>query len=474
MAIRLYNTLTRKKEEFKPVNPPQVTFYVCGPTVYDFIHIGNARVFIVFDVIRRYLQYRGYRVTMVQNYTDIDDKMINRAREQGITVPELAQRFIEAYREDAAALRVRPADVQPRATEHIEQIIALIKKLEERGYAYASEGDVYFDTGRFEPYGQLSQQKQEELLAGARVEPGEKKKHPLDFALWKQMKPGEPSWESPWGAGRPGWHIECSAMSMHYLGLPLDIHAGGTDLIFPHHENEIAQSQAAYDRPLANYWLHAGYLNIEQQKMSKSLGNVLTVRQLLEEFNPLDFRFFILSAHYRSPLNFSRDLLLQARSGRERLQELADNLSRALPASRRDTEEGGDQLRQSIAAARERFIEAMDDDFNTAGALAALFELAREANIYLNGDHPHSRKLLEECLAFYGETNALFDILELREPDELEELDEELRQMIARREEARRRKDWATADRIREELLARGIILEDTPHGVRWKRKPLS
>ncbi|HPZ65682.1 MAG TPA: cysteine--tRNA ligase, partial [Bacillota bacterium] len=247
MAIRLYNTLTRKKEEFKPVNPPQVTFYVCGPTVYDFIHIGNARVFIVFDVIRRYLQYRGYRVTMVQNYTDIDDKMINRAREQGITVPELAQRFIEAYREDAAALRVRPADVQPRATEHIEQIIALIKKLEERGYAYASEGDVYFDTGRFEPYGQLSQQKQEELLAGARVEPGEKKKHPLDFALWKQMKPGEPSWESPWGAGRPGWHIECSAMSMHYLGLPLDIHAGGTDLIFPHHENEIAQSQAAYD-----------------------------------------------------------------------------------------------------------------------------------------------------------------------------------------------------------------------------------
>ncbi|HPU02124.1 MAG: cysteine--tRNA ligase [Firmicutes bacterium] len=474
MALRIYNTLTHRKEEFEPLNPPAVTMYVCGPTVYDYIHIGNARVFIVFDVIRRYLNYRGYRVKMVQNYTDIDDKMIRRAAEEGISVPELAERFIAAYKEDAARLRVRPADVQPRATEHIGPIIGLIRRLEKRGLAYVSGGDVYFDTGAFPGYGQLSHQSPEELVAGARVEPGERKRKPLDFALWKGRKPGEPAWDSPWGEGRPGWHIECSAMAMRYLGESIDIHAGGADLIFPHHENEIAQSSGATGKPFARYWLHAGYLNIDRQKMSKSLGNVLTVRQLLEEFNPLDFRFFILSAHYRSPLNFSRDLLLQARSGRERLQELADNLSRALPASRRDTEEGGDQLRQSIAAARERFIEAMDDDFNTAGALAALFELAREANIYLNGDHPHSRKLLEECLAFYGETNALFDILELREPDELEELDEELRQMIARREEARRRKDWATADRIREELLARGIILEDTPHGVRWKRKPLS
>ena len=466
MAIRLYNTLTRKKEEFKPVNPPQVTFYVCGPTVYDFIHIGNARVFIVFDVIRRYLQYRGYRVTMVQNYTDIDDKMINRAREQGITVPELAQRFIEAYREDAAALRVRPADVQPRATEHIEQIIALIKKLEERGYAYASEGDVYFDTGRFEPYGQLSQQKQEELLAGARVEPGEKKKHPLDFALWKQMKPGEPSWESPWGAGRPGWHIECSAMSMHYLGLPLDIHAGGTDLIFPHHENEIAQSQAAYDRPLANYWLHAGYLNIEQQKMSKSLGNVLPVRHLLEEYDPLDLRFFLLSAHYRKPLNFSRELIRQARSGRERLQEFLENLQDALEKGEGGGEPG--RLGAALEKARERFLQAMDDDFNTADGIAALFELAREGNSYLKENYPYDAGLLEDVLSFYREVNEILEIVAL---DTREALAEEIREAIRQREEARRRKDWATADRIREELLEKGIILEDTPHGVRWKRR---
>ncbi|MGB4214510.1 MAG: cysteine--tRNA ligase [Dethiobacteria bacterium] len=468
MTLRLYNTLTRRKEEFKPLHPPAVTFYVCGPTVYDYIHIGNARVFIVFDVIRRYLNYRGYRVKMAQNYTDIDDKMIRRAAEEGLSVSELADKFIAAYEEDAARLRIRPAELQPRATEHIGPIIKLISRLEERGLAYVSGGDVYFDTGAFKGYGQLSHQALEELIAGARVEPGERKREPLDFALWKSRKPGEPAWDSPWGKGRPGWHIECSSMAMHYLGETIDLHAGGADLIFPHHENEVAQSTGATGKTFARYWLHAGYLNIDQQKMSKSLGNVLTVRGLLENFNPLDFRFFILSAHYRSPLSFSRDLLLQARSGRERLQELADNLYRALAGSRREAPDGGEKLYSAIKAARDRFIEAMDDDFNTAGAIAVLFELAREANIYLNREHPHNRKLLEQLLALYGEANEIFDILDLRQPDSL---DEELRQMIARREEARRKKDWATADRIRDELQAQGIILEDTPHGVRWKRK---
>jgi cysteinyl-tRNA synthetase len=468
VTLRLYNTLTRRKEEFKPLHPPAVTFYVCGPTVYDYIHIGNARVFIIFDVIRRYLNYRGYRVKMAQNYTDIDDKMIRRAAEEGLSVSELADKFIAAYEEDAARLRIRPAELQPRATEHIGPIIKLISRLEERGLAYVSGGDVYFDTGAFKGYGQLSHQALEELIAGARVEPGERKREPLDFALWKSRKPGEPAWDSPWGKGRPGWHIECSSMAMHYLGETIDLHAGGADLIFPHHENEVAQSTGATGKTFARYWLHAGYLNIDQQKMSKSLGNVLTVRGLLENFNPLDFRFFILSAHYRSPLSFSRDLLLQARSGRERLQELADNLYRALAGSRREAPDGGEKLYSAIKAARDRFIEAMDDDFNTAGAIAVLFELAREANIYLNREHPHNRKLLEQLLALYGEANEIFDILDLRQPDSL---DEELRQMIARREEARRKKDWATADRIRDELQAQGIILEDTPHGVRWKRK---
>lgn len=467
MALKLYNTLTRRKEEFKPLNPPAVTFYVCGPTVYDYIHIGNARVFIVFDVIRRYLNYRGYRVKLVQNYTDIDDKMIRRAAEEGLSVSELADKFIDAYETDTARLRIRPADLQPRATEHIEPIIELIRRLEERGLAYVSGGDVYFDAGAFHGYGKLSHQAPADLLAGARVEPGERKKEPLDFALWKGRKPGEPAWESSWGEGRPGWHIECSSMAMHYLGETIDLHAGGADLIFPHHENEIAQSTGATGKTFVRYWIHAGYLNIEEQKMSKSLGNVLTVRRLLDEYNPLDLRFFIMSAHYRSPLNFSRKLIGQARSGRERLQEFADNLYRALPGSVQEAPERGEKLSSIIAAARDRFIEAMDDDFNTAGAIGVLFELAREGNIYLQKG-PYHRNLLERLLTFYREANELLDILEMRQPASL---DEELRRMIARREEVRQKKDWATADRIRDELQAQGIILEDTPHGVRWKRK---
>jgi cysteinyl-tRNA synthetase len=468
VALKLYNTLTRRKEEFRPVNPPQVKFYVCGPTVYDYIHLGNARVFIVFDVIRRYLQHRGYRVMLVQNYTDIDDKMIQRAAEQGFTVPELAERFIDAYEADVRALKVKPADIQPRATGHIPQIIALIGRLVEKRAAYPSGGDVYFDTAGYENYGALSHQKREELLAGARVDPGEKKRNPLDFVLWKQKKPGEPAWDSPWGAGRPGWHIECSAMAMHYLSETIDLHAGGADLIFPHHENEIAQSTAATGSPFARYWLHAGYLNIDDAKMSKSLGNVLTVRELVKEHHPLDLRFLILSAHYRSPLNFNSELVEASRSGRQRLQEMVDNLNRALPGAGAASAAAESRLQAALEQARFRFTEAMDDDFNTAGAVAVLFELGRDCNIYLKEGYPYQRGLLEKAIGFYREANKILDILEMENPGELEH---DIREAIARREKARCRKDWTEADRIRDALLARGVILEDTPYGTRWKKK---
>jgi cysteinyl-tRNA synthetase len=468
VAIKIYNTLTRSKEELVPGAPPLVTFYVCGPTVYDYIHIGNARVFIIFDVVRRYLQYRGYNVKLVQNYTDIDDKMINRANEQGITVAELAERFIQAYEEDVATLRVRPADLKPRATEHIPQIIELIGKLLDNSYAYVSEGDVYYDTARYADYGKLSQQKQDELVAGARVEPGEKKRSPLDFALWKQKKEGEPFWQSPWGEGRPGWHIECSAMSTHYMNDTLDIHAGGADLIFPHHENEIAQTWGAEGRPLARYWMHAGYLNIEAQKMSKSLGNVRTVRELVEQHDPLDLRFLILSAHYRSPLNFSTDLVAQSRSGRQRLQEMIDNLITAVNDAAMQQDPAEKKMNFALNDAAERFTTAMDDDFNTADALGVVFDLARSCNIYLKEGYPYNRELLQKTIDFYGDFNDIFEVLNLSGP---QALNTEISELIAERDLARSAKDWTTSDRIRDELAARGIVLEDTPHGTRWKRK---
>jgi cysteinyl-tRNA synthetase len=468
VAIKIYNTLTRRKDELNPGAPPLVTFYVCGPTVYDYIHIGNARVFIIFDVVRRYLKYRGYDVKLVQNYTDIDDKMINRANEQGITVPELAARFIRAFEEDVAALHIRPADVKPRATEHINEIIELIERLLENGYAYISDGDVYYDTSRFEDYGKLSQQKQDELLAGARVEPGEKKRSPLDFVLWKQKKEGEPSWESPWGEGRPGWHIECSAMSTHFMNDTLDIHAGGADLIFPHHENEIAQTWGADGRPLSRYWMHAGYLNIEDQKMSKSLGNVRTVRELIAEHDPLDLRFLILSAHYRSPLNFSAELVAQSRAGRQRMQEMITNLLSVIDDAADSVGEQEEKLQAALKEAAARFVEAMDDDFNTADGLGVLFDLARSCNIYLKEAYPYNSELLGKTLQFYSDVNDIFDILDISKP---EELDAEINALIKERDQARADKDWAKADRLRDELTAKGIILEDTPHGTRWKRK---
>jgi len=464
--IRLYNTLTKSKEPLMPVKEGKIGIYACGPTVYDYFHIGNARVFIIFDVLRRYLAYRGFDVTFVQNFTDIDDKMIKRANEMGISVNELAERFIDAYKEDTASLGILPADHHPRATEHIPQIIRLIEKLMEKNLAYEIDGDVYFHVDAFPGYGGLSQQDLNELDLGSRVGIDHRKKHPMDFALWKSVKPGEPSWESPWGLGRPGWHIECSAMSMQYLGSTIDIHAGGQDLIFPHHENEIAQSEGASGQPFARHWVHVGYLNIDQEKMSKSLGNVLTIRELRKKTDPMALRFFMLSAHYRTPVNFSGEYLEQAIKAQERLNTVIYNLKDALtraPEGGSDHDE--DALLSSLQDSRVRFLEVMDDDFNTAEGLAVLFELARKTNIYLNRPEGQKKNILEPILSFFGEIDSIFDYIK----KDTTILEKEIEELIAKREECRRSKDWASADAIREELKEKGILLEDTPQGVRWK-----
>ncbi len=465
--IKLYNTLTRKKDPLIPVQEGKVGLYACGPTVYDYFHIGNARVFILFDVFRRYLQYRGYDVTYVQNYTDIDDKMINRAAELGITVAELAEGFIQAYEEDAAAIGVKPADHQPKATAYIPQIIRIIEQLLEKDMAYEVDGDVYFQVESFPDYGKLSHQNLEELELGSRVEIDARKKHPMDFALWKKEKPGEPSWESPWGRGRPGWHIECSAMSMEYLGETIDIHAGGQDLIFPHHENEIAQSEGATGKPFARYWVHAGYLNINQEKMSKSLGNFRTVRELRQKVDPMVLRFFMLSAHYRNPINFSEEQIQQASKALERLNTAFFNLQdRMRKVGEGEPDEIEQTLLRKLEEAKQRFIETMDDDFNTAEALAVLFDLARETNTYLNRTEGQKTNVIRSILDFFRETNEIFGYMETADYSDLES---EIQKMIDQREEARKVKNWALADGIRDQLRERGIILEDTPQGVRWK-----
>lgn len=468
MSIKLFNTATRRKEEFIPLKGNQVGFYVCGPTVYDYFHIGNARVFIIFDVIRRYMKYRGYDVTFVQNFTDVEDKMIKRANEMGITMEELADMFIDAYLEDAEALGIEKADEHPRATHHMEEIIQLIDKLMEKGLAYQVEGNVYFDTAAFPQYGRLSQQNLEELESGSRIEVDERKKNPLDFALWKGAKEGEPYWESPWGKGRPGWHIECSAMSMKYLGETLDIHAGGPDLVFPHHENETAQSQGATGKPFSRYWMHVGYLNIDKQKMSKSLGNILTVREMRKKVDPQVVRFFMLSAHYRSPINFNFELLEQAKGGLDRLTTLLSSLEESLErAGEQPLEEKDLKMMGAVDEYRNKFIESMDDDFNTADALAALFELTREANIYIKEEKINSR-VIDKILGNFRE---LGSVLGLFAQQKKETLEPQIEEMIQNRQDARKNKDWATADSIRDQLLSQGIVLEDTPQGVRWKRK---
>lgn len=467
MTIRVFNTISRKKEELVPVQANKVGIYACGPTVYDYFHIGNARIFIVFDVIRRYLRYRGYDVTFVQNFTDIDDKMIKRAAELGITVPQLADRFIQAYFEDVEALGVEKADVHPKATEHIPEMVELIEKLMEKGMAYDVDGDVYFHTPAFPSYGELSRQPLDELVSGARVDLDERKKHPLDFALWKKQKPGEPAWDSPWGKGRPGWHIECSVMSTKYLGDTLDIHAGGPDLIFPHHENEKAQSEGATGKPFAKYWLHAGYLNIDQKKMSKSLGNFMTVREICKHVEPEVIRFFMLSAHYRNPINYSSDLLQQAKSGLARLNNVVYNLRDLAAKLPSDAAASPKELLAQLEEYRSRFVGAMDDDFNTADGLAVIFELARDTNAYLKDPAP-SREVVEKSLQFFEEVGDILGFFSVRGD---KELDARVNELIAKRQQARQEKDWSMADAIRDELNALGIVLEDTPQGIRWRKK---
>jgi cysteinyl-tRNA synthetase len=463
--MKLYNTLTKTKEEFIPLQPGEVRMYSCGPTVYNYFHIGNARPFIIFDVFRRYMEYKGYKVTFVQNFTDIDDKMILRAKEEGITVKELAEKYIEEYFTDADALGIQRADVHPKATEHIDDIIVFIEQLIEKGLAYQAGEDVYYDTAAFEEYGKLSGQNLEDLQLGARIDISDVKKNPMDFVLWKGQKPGEPAWDSPWGPGRPGWHIECSVMSTKYLGETIDIHSGGQDLIFPHHENEIAQSEGVSGKPFARYWLHNGYINIDNRKMSKSLGNFFTVREIAQEFDLEVVRLFMLSSHYRNPINFSRELLEQEQSALDRLYNAKNNLEYLLEdAPVRPVDEAEKQLLDQLPEFVEEFERAMDDDINTADAVGVIFDLVREINTHITGGQ--SAETIRAALDTLKSLTGILGLLTKKRG----KLDSEIEELIEKREQARKDKNWALADSIRDELKEQGIILEDTPQGVRWKR----
>ena len=465
--MQIYNSQTRKKEEFVPLHPGKVGIYACGPTVYNYFHVGNARPFIVFDVLRRYLAHRGYEVTFVQNFTDIDDKMIKRANEEGITVKELGDRFIAEYFKDAQALGIRPATVHPRATEHIGDIIKLVKTLQDKGYAYEVNGDVYFDTKKDSGYGKLSGQNLDDLEAGARIDVDDVKRNPADFALWKAQKPGEPAWDSPWGKGRPGWHIECSAMSMKYLGETFDIHCGGKDLLFPHHENEVAQSECATGKPFARYWMHNGFININNEKMSKSAGNFFTVRDILKEYEAEDVRMFMLSAQYRSPINFSRELIAQAHASLQRLYTARDNLAFLLKnAKAQPLTEAEKALLARVKEAADRFDAAMDDDLNTADAMGALFEIVREANVGLNAES--SKEAVETTLNTLLE---LCDVLGLLAKKPEDGLPEDIQHLADERAQARKEKNWKRSDELRDQIKAAGYMIEDTPQGQKITRQ---
>jgi cysteinyl-tRNA synthetase len=466
--MQIYNSMTRKKETFKPIHDGKVGIYACGPTVYNYFHIGNARPFITFDVLRRQLEREGYEVTFVQNFTDIDDKMIRRANEEGITVKELADRFINEYYKDAKALGIRPATVHPKATEHIPEIIALITKLIENGHAYASpSGDVYYRVSAFLGYGKLSGQNADDRENGAseRLNVDTDKESPEDFALWKAQKPGEPAWDSPWGKGRPGWHIECSAMSMKYLGETFDIHCGGKDLLFPHHENEIAQSEGATGKPYVNYWMHNGFINVDNQKMSKSLNNFFTVRDIAKEYDLEAVRMFMLSAHYRSPINFSRDLIEAANASLNRLYTARDNLLfQRENGEDRPLNEAETSLLERLKGYEHKFDAAMDDDMNTADALGAVFELVKDANVSVG--QGSSREAAKAALA---SLEAICDVLGILSKKE-EELPAEIAAMVAERAEARKNKDWAKSDELRDKITKAGYILEDTKQGQKVRK----
>ena len=455
VMLKVFNSMTRKKEELVPVHEGEIRMYACGPTVYNYFHIGNARPFIIFDTLRRYLEYRGYKVTFVQNFTDIDDKMIKAANEQGITVKELGDRFIDEYFKDAKGLNIKPATVHPRATEHMKEIIDLISTLIEKGHAYiASNGDVYYDAASFSGYGKLSGQNLEDLEMGARIDVSDVKKNPADFALWKAKKEGEPFWESPFSDGRPGWHIECSAMSMKYLGETLDIHGGGQDLQFPHHENEIAQSEGATGKTFANYWMHNGYINVDNRKMSKSLGNFFTVRDISKEVDLIAVRLFMLSAQYRNPINYSYDLITQAKAGLDRIYNCREGIK---DAASKDTGSS-----DAFAGYKQKFIDAMDDDLNTADAIGVVFDLVKELNTkFIASDETEGAKsgaaLLDEML----------DVLGLLKEEDDERIPDEVMELVAKRTEARAAKNWALADSLRDQIKALGYELKDSADGVK-------
>lgn len=458
--MRIFNTLTREKDEFKPITEGEVKIYACGPTVYNYIHIGNARPLCVFDVLRRYFEWRGYKVSFVQNFTDIDDKLIKRANEESSTVPEIAERYIKEFWTDADGLNVKHATVNPRATENIEQIQSIISVLVEKGYAYQSGGDVYYRAKKFSGYGKLSHQPLEDLEAGARIDVTEVKEDPMDFCLWKGAKPGEPYWESPWGKGRPGWHIECSAMACRYLGKTIDIHCGGLDLIFPHHENEIAQSEAANGCEFAHYWMHNGFINVDNHKMSKSLGNFFTVRDVAEKYGYEPIRYMMVSCQYRSPINYSYEVIEQAKNSLERLYTCRDNIDFAL----KNAQDGG-EVPEFIEKRKQEFIAAMDDDLNTADALAAIFMLVRDINTLIA--EGAGKASLEACADMFDQLTGVLGLVYNRKT---EALDSDIEALIEQRTAARKAKDFKTADEIRDKLKAMGIVLEDTPQGVKWTR----
>lgn len=463
--MKIYNTMTRQKEEFIPVDKNEVKIYACGPTVYNFIHIGNARPLCVFDVLRKYLEYRGYNVKFVQNFTDVDDKIIKRANEEGLTFEEVSKKYIEEFWTDAHGLNFKDATVHPKATENIDEIIEIIKSLEEKGYAYAVDGDVYFRTLKFKEYGKLSHQPIEDLQSGARIAVGEKKEDPLDFALWKAAKEGEPYWESPWGNGRPGWHIECSAMNRRFLGETIDIHCGGQDLIFPHHENEIAQSECANGCTFSKYWMHNGYINVDNVKMSKSLGNFKTVREIANVYGYEVIRYFLISSHYRSPINYSLEIIEQCRSALDRLYTCRDSLDFALKNAKDIADD--EELINQLNGRREQFITAMDDDLNTADGIAAIFDLVKDINTKIL-DKDVSKNVCETAAKVFDELCGVLGILYNRKSNDI---DSEIEELIEQRQQARANKDWATADKIRDDLKARGIILKDTPQGVTWSKE---
>ena len=463
--MKLYNTLNRKKEEFIPIEENKVRMYVCGPTVYNYIHVGNARPLVVFDTLRRYFKYKGYKVDYVVNFTDIDDKLIKKANEEGTTVKKVAEKYIEEYLKDSRALNVDEDDtMHPKATENIGDIIKYVKTLIEKGYAYESNGDVYFDVSKSGHYGELSKKNLDDLVAGARVDVTEVKRNPMDFAMWKAAKPGEPSWNSPWGEGRPGWHIECSVMSQKYLGDTIDIHAGGADLQFPHHENEIAQSESYTGKKFANFWLHNAMININNEKMSKSKNNFFTVREISEEYDLEVLRFFLLSAHYRKPLNFTEENMQQTKNGLDRIYIGRDRLRSLIEKAGDGNEEKSDELKSEVDRIKKEFEENMDDDINTADAISSIYELIKFINTSLDEDA--SKEILEYT---YETLEKLTDVIGIMKR-ESEEVDEEIEELIEKRNQARKDKDYALADSIRDELLEKGIILEDTADGVKWRR----